>query len=134
MGGRGIWIGRGRGGAAGDVSDQVDAGGSSSPKNVAPKPPVGVSRAQSGSEGGAGPASRARCQPSEPSERPRRNNGSRRSSESRLPDAARTQASAAPKFGEGGGARGFREPNELAGDGVAIGAGGGGCSVAFLKV
>ena len=104
------------------------------PKKVAPKPPVGVSRAQSGSAGGAGPASRARCHPSEPSERPRRNNGSRRSSESKLPDAARTHAKAAPKFGEGGGARGFREPNELAGDGVAIGGAGGGCSVAFLNV
>ena len=102
MDGRGIWIGRGRGGAAGGWREAQ----ASSPKNVAPKPPVGVSRAQSGSEGGAGPASRARCQPSEPSERPRRNKGSRSSSESKLPEAARTQASYAPTpWGEGGGAR-----------------------------
>ena len=82
-----------------------------------------------GSEGGAGPASRARCQPSEPSERPRRNKGSRRpaSSESNEPEAARTQAKAAPKFGEGGGARGLvREPKDDAGDGVAIGGAGSG--------
>ena len=51
------------------------------------------------------------------------------SSESKLPEAARTQASAAPKpWGEGGGARGFvREPKDDAGDGVAIGGAGGGC-------
>ena len=75
-----------------------------------------------------GPRPRARCQPSEPSERPRLNNGSRSSSESKLPEAARTQASAAPKpWGEGGGARGLvREPKDDAGDGVAIGGAGGG--------
>ena len=41
--------------------------------------------------------------------------------------SAQSQARAAPKFGEGGGARGLvREPKDDAGDGVAIGGAGGG--------
>ena len=88
-----------------------------------------------------GPASSARCQPSE---RPRgRVSTTGRAGPPSPVQTSRSRADAgqrrAKTMGEGGGARGLvREPKDDAGDGVAIGGAGGGCdwsfSVAFLNV
>lgn len=109
--------------------DQVgDAG--SSPKKVAPKPPVGVSQVQSGGAGGAGPASSARCQPSEPSEKPWRRKGA--SFESSEPEGAERQRGGETKAPKGRGRAGESVTRRDEGDGVAVTGGGGGTNVAAL--